>query len=133
MKKIVLLLVLTFVSVQTYAQDLNSLSKKATESTSSSYLIDKLAGDQVKKFTKKLNLSEAQQEQVSSLVVSQLKSDKFSKLISGFSPDKLLGSGSKEEQSDKLTKALASDPEFQKDMGDILNEEQKATMESLKG
>ena len=133
MKKLLILLLLVSVSIHTYSQDLNSLTKKATESTSSSSLIDKLAGDQVKKFTKKLNLNEAQQEQVSSLVVSQLKSDKFGKLINGFSPDKLLGSGSKEEQSDKLTKALASDPEFQKGMGDILNDEQKATMESLKG
>ena len=132
MKKLIILL-LAFVTMQVSSQSLESLSSKASEVTkeapaSSSSFIDKIAGDQVKKFTKKLNLSESQQSQVSDLVVSQLKSEKFSKLISGFSADKLLGSSSKEEKSAKLTDALANDPEFKSGMSSILDEEQKAKL-----
>jgi len=130
MKKLIILF-LAFVTMQVSSQNLESLSSKATEATSSSSssLIDKLAGDQVKKLTKKLNLSESQQEQVSGLVVSQLKSEKFSKLISDFSTDKLLGSSSsKEEKSDKLTEALANDPEFKSKLIPILDEEQNAKL-----
>ena len=128
MKKLIILF-LAFVTMQVSSQNLESLSSKATEATSSSSLIDKLAGDQVKKLTKKLNLSESQQEQVSGLVVSQLKSEKFSKLISDFSTDKLLGSNSsKEEKSDKLTEALANDPEFKSKLIPILDEEQNAKL-----
>jgi len=126
MKKLIMLF-LAFVTMQVSSQNLESLSSKATEATSSSSLIDKLAGDQVKKLTKKLNLSDSQQEQVSGLVVSQLKSEKFSKLISDFSTDKLLGSSSsKEEKSDKLTEALANDPDFKSKLTPILDEEQNA-------
>ena len=128
MKKLIMLF-LAFVTMQVSSQNLESLSSKATEATSSSSLIDKLAGDQVKKLTKKLNLSDSQQEQVSGLVVSQLKSEKFSKLISDFSTDKLLGSSSsKEEKSDKLTEALANDPEFKSKLIPILDEEQNAKL-----
>jgi len=132
MKKLIILL-LAFVTMQVSSQSLESLSSKATDvtkevPTSSSSFIDKIAGDQVKKYTKKLNLSEAQQSQVSDLVVSQLKSEKFSKLIGGLSPDKLLSSGSKEENSAKLTDALANDPDFKNGMDSILDDEQKAKL-----
>lgn len=120
MKKLIILS-LAFVTLQLSAQDLKSLTSKATSSSS---LIEGLAADQVKKLTKSLNLSEAQQSQVSDLVVSQLKSDKMSKLIGSLSPDKLLGSSTTEENNAKITDALNSDPEFQKELKTILDEDQ---------
>ena len=79
-KLIILFVILAAFSVE--AQSLKTLTDKV-ETTAApldqSSFIDKLAGDQVKKLTKKLNLSDAQQTQVSDLVVSQLKSDKFQK------------------------------------------------------
>lgn len=66
MKKLIILIVaLSVLSVQ--AQSLKTLTdkaEKATESVDQSSFIDKFAGDQVKKLTKKLNLSESQQTQV---------------------------------------------------------------------
>jgi len=121
MKKLIIL-TMAFVTLQLSAQDLKSLSSKATSSSS---LIEGLAADQVKKLTKSLNLNDSQQSQVSDLVVSQLKSDKMSKLIGGFSTDKLLGSNSNEDNSAKVTEALNSDPEFQKELRSILDEDQK--------
>ena len=94
----------------------------------SSSFVDKFAGDQVKNLTAKLKLNEAQQQQqqqASDLVVSQLKSEKMQKLMSGFSADKLMGSSSKEKNKGKLTEALYSDPTFKKEMNSILEDEQK--------
>tara|TARA_R110002012_G_scaffold17930_5_gene66738 strand:+ start:46850 stop:47242 length:393 start_codon:yes stop_codon:yes gene_type:complete len=120
MKKL-LLIVLALVSMQLTAQNLKSLSSAATGESSS--IIDQLAGDQVKKFTKKLNLNEEQQNMASDLVVSQLKSPKFQKLM-GDSAGKLLGSGSSDKSED-ITKALLAEPEFQKKMTEVLDEKQE--------
>jgi hypothetical protein len=142
MKKLIILL-LAFVTMQVSSQSLESLNSKTKEvtkakdatkelPTSSTSFIDKIAGDQVKKLTKKLNLSESQQSQVSDLVVSQLKSEKFSKLIGSLTPEKLLGSGdSKEVNSAKLTDALANDPDFKSGMDSILEDDQKAKLSAL--
>jgi len=135
MKKLSILCIVFF-TMQISAQDLNSMVSKGesmtSDANSSSSMIESFAGDQVKVLTKKLNLSEPQQEQVSGLVVSQLKSDKFKKLIGGLGADKLLDSGSsKKEQSKQITKALYEDPEFKKEMSSILNDEQNEKMKSL--
>ena len=124
MKKLIILL-LTLAAFSVEAQSLKTLTDKAetaTESVDQSSFIDKLAGDQVKKLTKKLNLSDKQQTQVSDLVVTQLKSDKFQKLIGSFSPEQLLSGGS----NNTVSKALANDAGFKSDMDKILNEDQKA-------
>ena len=127
MKKIIIILSIAVVGFQLSAQDLKPLTSKATSSNS---LIENLASDQVKKLTKSLNLSESQQSQVSDLVISQLKSDKMSKLIGSLSSNKLLGSSSNEENTAKISDALNSDPEFQKDLKSILNEDQKQKYEA---
>ena len=132
MKNIYSVLIVLFFTMQFSAQDLGSITKKATETTSSSSLssslIDGLASDQVKKLTKKLNLSESQQEQVSGLVVSQLKSEKFQKLLGSFGASSL--AGATDEQKDKVTEALYGDSDFKEGLNDILDDKQQAIFES---
>ncbi|MFC5196313.1 MULTISPECIES: hypothetical protein [Bizionia] len=120
MKKL-LVIVLALIGMQLSAQDLNSLS--TTASSESSSMIDQIAGDQVRKFAKKLNLNESQQKMASDLVVSQLKSPKFQKLI-GDSASKLLGSGSSDNLDD-ISRALLDEPKFQNDMKKVLDDDQK--------
>ncbi|WP_417213275.1 hypothetical protein [Bizionia sp.] len=120
MKKL-LVIVLALIGMQLSAQDLNSLS--TTASSESSSMIDQIAGDQVRKFAKKLNLNESQQKMASDLVVSQLKSPKFQKLI-GDSASKLLGSGSS-DNLDEISRALLDEPKFQNDMKKVLDDDQK--------
>ena len=128
MKKILLFLFALSI-IQVYAQDLSSIKNTAT--TSSSSMIEKLAADQVKSLTKKLNLSETQQAQVSDLVIGQLKSDKFQKLIGSMGSDKLLSANS--SNTEKLQNALIADKDFQKDLKSVLDEEQtKKLNESIK-
>jgi hypothetical protein len=128
MKKILLFL-FTLCIFQVSAQDISSLKNSAT--TSSSSMIENLAVDQVKSLTKKLNLNETQQAQVSDLVIGQLKSDKFQKLIGSMGTDKLLSSNS--SNTDKLQNALIADKDFQKDLKSVLDEEQtKKLNESIK-
>ncbi|SFN93057.1 hypothetical protein SAMN04487989_106158 [Bizionia echini] len=121
MKKL-LLIAIALVGMQLSAQNLNSLSSAASSESSS--MIDKLASDQVKKLTKKLNLNESQQKMASDLVVSQLKSPKFQKLI-GDSAGKLLGSSGSSDQLDDISRALLDEPKFQDDMKKVLDEDQK--------
>ena len=132
MKNVCLVIIALFCTMQFSAQNLGSLTKTATEATSSSSLssslIDGLAADQVKKLTKKLNLNESQQEQVSGLVVSQLKSEKFQKLLGSFGASSL--TGATDEQKDKVTEALYSDPDFKEGLNDILDDNQKKTLSS---
>ena len=115
---------MTLVAFNLSAQDLKSLSKSAegiTTTTDNNSFIDKFAGDQVKKLTKKLNLSEKQQSQVSDLVVSQLKSEKVQKLISSYAPNQLMGSAAQ----DKISKTVMGNSAFQNGMDKILTDEQK--------
>lgn len=134
MKKLLILLTL-LMAYNVQAQSMKSLTDKVEKTASasdSSSFIDKFAGDQVKKLTKKLNLSEKQQSLISNLVVSQLKSDKFQKLINRFSPEQLLSGKANED----LSKSLMTDENFKSGMGDILNDDQKKKMkagEMMKG
>jgi len=134
MKKLLILLTL-LMAYNVQAQSMKSLTDKVEKTagaSDSSSFIDKFAGDQVKKLTKKLNLSEKQQSLISNLVVSQLKSDKFQKLINRFSPEQLLSGKANED----LSKSLMTDENFKSGMGDILNDDQKKKMkagEMMKG
>ena len=127
MKKL-LFLFFAFSMMQVSAQNLSSMTKSA--STSSNSMIENLASDQVKSLTKKLNLNEKQQEQVSGLVVSQMKTEKFKKMLSGLGADKLMSSGDNNDQTEKIQSALMSDESFQKEMGSILDEKQMETMKT---
>ena len=130
MKKLIILL-LTLAAFSVEAQSLKTLTDKAetaTKSVDQSSFIDKLAGDQVKKLTKKLNLSDKQQTQVSDLVVTQLKSDKFKKMIGSFSPEQLLSGGASKD----VSKALANDADFKSGMSDILTDDQKSQVNKSK-
>ena len=109
-------------------QNLKSLSKSALSSSSS--MIEGLAADQVKSLTKKLNLSESQQKQASDLVVSQLKSEKFQKLIGGIGGSALTGSSEEGKSTDEIQSALMNDKDFQDGMGKILDEEQMKKMKA---
>ncbi|WP_223032842.1 hypothetical protein [Hanstruepera marina] len=127
MKKL-LFLFLAFGMMQVSGQTLSSLSKSATSSSSS--MIESLAENQVESLTKKLNLSESQQKQVSGLVVSQLKSEKFQKMLSGIGADKLIGSGETSKVDEQVQNALLLDKDFQKGMSSVLDDKQ---METMKG
>lgn len=124
MKKLVFLF-FAFGIMQVSAQSLSSLAKSAALGGVS---IEALAGDQVKRLTKKLNLSEQQEEQVSGLVVSQLKSEKFQKLLGSVGADKLMSSGSKSDISDKVESTLMTDDSFKKEMSSILDDKQKEAL-----
>jgi hypothetical protein len=130
MKKLIILFV-TLAVFSVEAQSLKTMTDKVEKTTGSadqSSFLDKFAGDQVKKLTKKFNLSEKQQSQASELVVSQLKSDKFKKLIGSFSPAQLLSGGAKED----VSKALKNDESFKSGMSDILTDEQKSKAKETK-
>jgi hypothetical protein len=114
--------------LQVSAQDLTSLKNSALSSGNS--MIESLAADQVKSLTKKLNLNESQQEQVSSLVVSQLKSEKFQKMLGSLSPNSLMGSKDSGAQTDKIQNALMEDQEFQKSLSSVLDDEQKENLKA---
>ncbi|MEM6515622.1 MAG: hypothetical protein AAF688_05520 [Bacteroidota bacterium] len=129
MKKTIFLLTL-LAAFNIQAQSLKSMTDQVSdkvESADQGSFIDKFSGDQVRKWTKKLNLSESQQSQITSLVVSQLKSDKFQKIISGFTPDKLLSGAANKE----VSKALNNDKEFKASMNEVLTDEQKEKVNKL--
>jgi len=128
MKKL-LFLFFAFGMMQVSAQDLSTKAK--SDSSSSNSMVEGLAADQVKSLTKKLNLNEAQQEQVSSLVVSLLKSKKFQKIISNSGTDKLSSSKDSSNQTDKIQSALLSDESFQNGMISILDEIQMINMKKI--
>ena len=129
MKKL-LFLFFAFCMMQVTGQTLSSATKMATSSSSS--MLEGLAADQVKSLTKKLNLNEAQQEQVSGLVVSQLKTEKFQKLIGSIGGSALSSSSKENDTTDKIQSALLNDQDFQKGMGSILDEKQMKTMDSYR-
>ncbi|MFL0353948.1 hypothetical protein [Xanthomarina sp. GH4-25] len=125
MKKLIFLL-FAFGMMQVSAQNLSTQSK--SDASSSDSMIENLVADQVKSFTEKLNLNEKQQEQVSGLVVSQFKSEKFQKMIGSMGNSKALSSGSSSDMTKKIQSTLLSDQGFRKEMGSILDDNQKGAM-----
>ncbi|WP_250433079.1 hypothetical protein [Hanstruepera flava] len=125
MKKL-LFLFLAFSVMQVSGQTLSSMSKSTTASSSS--MIEGLAANQVESLAKKLNLNETQQKQVSGLVVSQLKSEKFQKMLSGIGADKLIGSGETSKVDEQVQNALLLDKDFQKGMSSVLDDKQMKAM-----
>ncbi len=124
MKK-VLVITCFLVVAMSYGQDLKSMATStATSKVLNNDYIDKLASDQVKKLTKKFNLSESQQTQATDLVMKQLRSDKFQSMLSKYTPEQLMST----EGSDNITKALMGSDSFKKGMGGMLNEDQKKAM-----
>jgi len=123
MKNTLILLSLIF-AFNLNAQDLKSLSKsvdEVSETKEKTSLIEKLATDQVQKLTKKLNLSEKQQTLVSDLVVSQLKTQKFQKLINSFSPSQLMGG----KAQSKIAESLMGSKSFTSGLDKVLTKDQK--------
>jgi len=128
MKTTILCLFCLSMALNLNAQDLKSLSKsvdEVAETAEKTSLIEKLAGDQVQKLTKKLNLSEKQQAQVSDLVVSQLKTQKFQKLINSFSPSQLMGG----KAQSKIAESLMGSKSFTSGLDDVLTKDQKKLIE----
>lgn len=123
-----LVVVFICIGMQLSAQNLSNLNSAATSEPSS--MIDKLASDQVMKLAKKLNLSESQQQMATNLVITQLTSEKFQKLISS-SASKLMGSNTTNNQSDAITKALLDEPTFQRDMTAVLEEKQEQAFNKM--
>jgi len=128
MKKLVFLFIV-FTVMHVSGQNLKSLSKSVT--SAGGPMIEGLAADQVKSLTKKLNLNESQQEMVSGLVVSQLKSEKFQKLIGNSGGNSMMNSSDKDATTKKIESALLNDQEFQKGMSSIIDENQMKTLETF--
>ena len=128
MKKILVMLAL-LVSAVTLGQDLKSMTKSSVSSSKllDNDYIDKIASDQVGKLTKKLNLSEGQQQQTTELIMQQLRSDKFQKMLSKYTPDQLMSS----EGSDTITKAIMSEQNFNTDLSGILDEDQQDILSKI--
>ena len=127
MKKLVFLFCV-FTMMHVSGQNLKSLSKSVP--AAGDPMLMELAGNQVKSLTKKLSLNESQQEMVSGLVMSQLKSEKFQKLISSLGADSLVNSSEKDDATNKIQSALLNDQDFQKGMSSIINKNQIKTMET---
>ena len=127
MKKLVFLFCV-FTMMHVSGQNLKSLSKSVP--AAGDPMLVELAGNQVKSLTKKLSLNESQQEMVSGLVMSQLKSEKFQKLISSLGADSLMNSGEKDDATNKIQSALLNDQDFQKGMSSIIDKNQIKTMET---
>ena len=128
MKKLIFLF-FAFTVMHVSGQNLKSLSKSVT--SAGGPMIEGLAADQVKSLTKKLNLNESQQEMVSGLVVSQLKSEKFQKLIGNLGGNSMMNSSDKDATTKKIESALLNDQEFQKGMSSIIDENQMKTLETF--
>lgn len=107
-------------NLKTYTSHASASDKVLNESS----LVHNLANDQVKKLTKKLNLSETQQQQVSNLVESQLKREKFQKLIGQYSPNEKLG----EDARDQLYETLLADDTFKSNLASLLNSNQQTKL-----
>jgi hypothetical protein len=129
MKKI-LMMALLLVTAYTYGQDVKSMMKSSNASSKllNNDFLDKMATDQLKKLTKKLNLSEDQQKQASSLVMNQLRSEKFQKVLSKYTPDQLMSP----DVSDNISKILLNDESFGKELNGLLNKEQQSKLASEK-
>ena len=130
MKKLVILFVL-LVAFGVEAQSKKTMTDKVkVESVSASQItfLDQFANDQVKKFTKILKLSKQQQSQVSDLVMTQLKSPKFKKLIGSMSSEKLSSGAANKD----FSVALENDTDFKNSMNVILTEDQKVKMQKTK-
>ncbi|MEM1002046.1 MAG: hypothetical protein AAGH46_05310 [Bacteroidota bacterium] len=124
MKKL-LMLSLFLVCAVSFGQDLKSMTKSTTASkVLNNDMIDKLASDQVGKITKKFGLSDKQQTQANDLVMKQLRSDKFQKMLYKYTPDQLMGA----KGSEQVSQALMSDPKFTEELSGMLDESQKATL-----
>lgn len=127
--KNLIFLFFAFTVMHVSGQNLKSLSKSVT--SAGGPMIEGLAADQVKSLTKKLNLNESQQEMVSGLVVSQLKSEKFQKLIGNLGGNSMMNSSDKDATTKKIESALLNDQEFQKGMSSIIDENQMKTLETF--
>lgn len=130
MKKLIIIFVL-LVAFSVEAQSKKTMTDKVkveSVSTSQSTFLDQFANVQVKKFTKILKLSEQQQSQVSDLVMTQLKSPKFQKLIGSMSSEKLSSGAANKD----FSVALENDTDFKNSMNVILTEDQKVKMKKTK-
>ncbi|EGV44703.1 hypothetical protein BZARG_1595 [Bizionia argentinensis JUB59] len=112
MRKI-LVIVLALAGMQLSAQD-SKINKESSFEQSNS-IIDKLAADQVVMLSKKLNLTKPQQKLTTDLIIKQLKSDKFQKIMATKHDD---------NQSEVINRTLLEVPEFILQLTELLSEEQ---------
>lgn len=121
-----LFLFFAFSLLQVSAQNKTSTLQSETSTTSS--MLESLATDQVTNLNKILNLNKTQEEQVSGLVMSQLKSIKFQNLLGSIDRDAYMKSENNDELTEKVQNRLFLDKDFQKSMASVLDEEQLKIM-----
>ncbi|TYB75776.1 hypothetical protein [Bizionia myxarmorum] len=120
MKKLLLIIVLTFVGMQVSAQ----------QTTDSNSKLEKIASEQVALFHKKLNLNEKQQELATSLILEHLKTEKTQKLI-GTSKSKSASLESDSKIMELINRALLDEPIFDKEFTEILDENQEQILNKM--
>lgn len=123
MKKI-LFIFFAFTMMQTMGQELTPLSPSDAKT-----ITENVSTEQMKLLTDRLNLNEAQQGVIASMVSSQLKSNKFQKILSNIGVEKLMDKSKTDEVNEQIQNTLLLDESFKKTMGYVLDANQKQTMQ----
>ncbi|WP_191858839.1 hypothetical protein [Hanstruepera ponticola] len=123
MKKL-LFIFLACSMMQVMGQEITPLSQSDSET-----ITDNVAEAQMKLLSKRLNLNKAQQGVVVNMVTSQLRSEKFQKILATIGIEKLLDSSKSNEVNEQIQNALFLDPSFKKTIGYVLDANQKQSME----
>jgi len=110
--------------MQTMGQELTPLSPSDAKT-----ITENVSTEQMKLLTDRLNLNEAQQGVIASMVSSQLKSNKFQKILSNIGVEKLMDKSKTDEVNEQIQNTLLLDESFKKTMGYVLDANQKQTMQ----
>jgi hypothetical protein len=121
------ILLFAFSMLQVTGQDKSAISENTRAISDSA--IERLAEDQLKNLTEKLSLNPAQQQVASNMVLSQLKTEKFQKLLGSIGANNLVVADESNKINEKVQNALFLDKDFKKSMGFILDAKQRQSME----
>ena len=121
------ILLFAFSMFQVTGQDKSAISENTTAISDSA--IERLAEDQLKNLTEKLSLNPAHQQVASNMVLSQLKTEKFQKLLGSIGANNLVVADESNKINEKVQNALFLDKDFKKSMGFILDAKQRQSME----
>lgn len=116
------------------AQEAKTLKRKGEIATEKQMLktdVESVSAIQTKKLSKFLNLSDSQVELVNGLVSKHLKSDKYTKLLTQLSGNKMSKAVQKEEGFDELSAELYNDKDFSKDINSVLDDKQQESYKEL--
>ncbi len=110
--------------MQVMGQEITPLSESDSKT-----ITGNVAEAQMTLLSERLNLNEAQQGVVVNMVTSQLRSEKFQKLLATIGVEKLMDASKSDEVNEQIQNALLLDASFKKTMGYVLDTNQKQSME----